>query len=147
MLDGMVNVSKVPLSKRKLAELFAQLNGAIGRLDSRKSELFLASFLGPEEKIMLAKRLAAIIMLHHGQSLYRVADALKVSPTTAKNYKRALQQGTYDELFRALQKRKASYVELIETIDSILHLGGALPHYGESYRSEAYKRSRQPRKN
>ncbi|OGG87834.1 hypothetical protein A2592_02505 [Candidatus Kaiserbacteria bacterium RIFOXYD1_FULL_42_15] len=141
----MVNVSKEILEQTELDALFGQLNGTIGQLGAKKSELFLSSFLGAEEKIMLAKRLAAIIMLTHGQSLYLVASALKISTSTAKNYKLSIQEGRYDLLLEAIAKRKARYIELIETIDSILHLGGVLPHYGQTQASEAYQKDREKR--
>ena len=136
----MVNVSKSSLSQKKLDDLFDQLNSTIGRLDDKQSDAFLSSLLGHEEKIMLAKRLAAIIMLINGQSLYRVSDVLKISPTTAKAYRDALAKGSYSPLIKAIKKKKANYVQLIETVDSILHLGGVLPHYGQTHASEAYKR-------
>jgi len=141
----MVNISKELLEQTELDALFTQLNGTIGQLSAKRSELFLSSFLGTEEKIMLAKRLAAIIMLTHGQSLYKVSMALKISPTTAKNYRLSIQEGKYNILLETITKRKARYIELIETIDSILHLGGVLPHYGQTQASEAYQKDQDAR--
>jgi len=136
----MVNISKDLLEQTELDALFGQLNGTIGQLSAKQSEIFLSSFLGAEEKIMLAKRLAAIIMLTHGQSLYMVASALKISTSTAKKYKLDIQEGKYNLLLQAIAKRKAGYIELLKTIDSILHLGGVLPHYGQTHASEAYQK-------
>tara|TARA_B100000745_G_scaffold299776_1_gene251453 strand:- start:457 stop:882 length:426 start_codon:yes stop_codon:yes gene_type:complete len=138
----MVNISKESLCQKDLHRLFTQLNSTVGRLSAKQSEDFLSGLLGTEEKVMLAKRLAAIIMLVHGQSIYRVATSLKVSTSTSKNYKNQLKSGQYDLLLNSITKQKKRYLELLETIDSILHLGGALPHYGQTLASEEFKRNK-----
>jgi hypothetical protein len=138
----MVNISKQALGEKELGKLFAQLNQVIGKLDAKQSALFLKDFLGEEEQIMLSKRLAAILMLHHRQSLYTVARTLKISSAAADNFRTKLDEGAYDHMLAAIQKNKSGYIELLDAVDSILHLGGILPHYGQTYASEAYKRSR-----
>ncbi|MAZ56225.1 hypothetical protein CL653_00330 [bacterium] len=138
----MVHVSKTTLKKKDLQKLFSQLNETVGRLNKQQSEDFLSTLLGEEEKIMLAKRLSAILMLAHGQSTYRVTEVLKLSSSTLKIYKSKLDDGKYDLLLTAIRKQKKGYLELLETIDSILHLGGALPHYGQTHASEEYRRNK-----
>lgn len=100
--------------------------------------------MGTEEKILLAKRLAAIIMLNQGQSIYKVSGTLKISTSTAKGFKSRLDSSAYDRLLKVLARDKNKFLELIDTIDSILHLGGVLPHYGQTHRSEAFKRDQRP---
>ena len=138
----MVNISKQVLGEKELGKLFAQLNQTIGKLTPKQTGIFLEDFLGKEEQIMLAKRLAAILMLHHKQSLYAVAKTLKISSAAADNFQRKLDTGVYDGMVATLKKNKSEYIELLEAVDSILHLGGLLPHYGHTYTSESYRRSK-----
>lgn len=140
----MVRVSRNRLGQKELDKLFDQLNHTVGKLSQRQSEQFLTDLLGQEEKIVLAKRLAAIVMLTEGQSLYKVSETLKISTSTARNFQLKLQTGRYQRLLSVIQKNKIHYLELLDTLDSILHLGGILPHYGQSHRSEAFKRSQKP---
>lgn len=77
---------------------------------------------------MLAKRLAAIVLLIEGMSLYKVSDTLKVSSSTAKQIKSKLDQGDFAHIINTLGKDKNKYFVALEAIDNILHLGGILPH-------------------
>lgn len=136
----MVHISKKQLTDKELNKLFQQLNSTLGGLDNKRSELFLSDFLGEEEKVMLAKRLAAIVMLHSEQSLYKIANTLKISTSTARKIHSGIRAGKYDRLLSAIQKDKVGFLELLEAVDSILHLGGILPHYGQTPQSEKYRR-------
>lgn len=112
-------------------QLFAQLSAVLGQLDQDLTDRFLSDLLGPEERIMLAKRLAAILMLASSCSLYKTATTLAISSSTAKSLHQKLQEGAYDRLLAALRKKKNKHVllEMLETVDNILHLGGLLPRY------------------
>ena len=140
----MVHISHKTLNKKDMEKLFDQFNKTIGALSHEQSKLFLGDFLGDEEQVLFAKRLAAIIMLSRGQSLYKIADTLKISASTAKAFQLRLEMGMYDRLFTVIKKDENQFLALIDAIDSILHLGGILPHYGQTHRSEAYKRHQKP---
>lgn len=109
--------------------MFDQLYKTIGALDKNKADGFLSELLGNEEKIMLAKRLATIVLLTENFSLYKTALILKISSATAEKINRKLERGDYDEILKILGKSNKSYFEFLNTLDSILHLGGILPHY------------------
>lgn len=132
----MVHLTTEQLSKKQLDALFTQLNQTLGGLNADKTNLFLSELLGTEERIMLAKRLAAILLIIEGTSLYRTGRILKISATTAERIKDRLDGGTYTEILKLLGKNKKNYFAVLETLDSILHLGGILPHYNgiERYR-------------
>lgn len=136
----MVHISKQTLEIVEQQKLFAELNRTIGNLNSSQSALFLNDFLGPEEQVLLAKRLAAILMLSHNQSIYKVASTLHISTSTASDFYSKLTLGRYNQLLSVIRKNKNGYIKLLSTIDSILHLGGVLPHYGQTHSSEAYRR-------
>lgn len=138
----MVRISKEALSEGDNEKLSKQLQVTIGSLNVQQSQTFLQNFFGEEEQIMYAKRLAAILLLSQNYSLYKVANVLHISSSTANRYYDKLNIGEYDTLLQILQKDKKSYTSLLETIDSILHLGGILPHYGQTHRTEAFKKKR-----
>lgn len=138
----MVHISKKQLTEKELGKLFRQLNNTLGDLDEKRLESFLSDFLGEEEKVMFAKRLAAIVMLYREQSLYKVATTLKISSSTAGKIQTGLDTGKYDTMLSVIQKDKVGFLDLLDAIDSILHLGGILPHYGQTPQSESYRRRR-----
>lgn len=125
----MVRINKSQLSEEQLAALFNQLSGTFGKLNANETELILSELLGPEEKIMLAKRLAIILLILEGNSLYKISKILRVSPTTAEKMKTGLDTGKFDELVKVLGKNEKDYFKILNALDNILHLGGILPHY------------------
>jgi len=100
----------------------------------------LTDLLGPEEQVMLAKRLAAITLLQRGQSIYKTASTLHLSPATAGRIKTNLDNHQYDKVLQLLTSNGNLLHELLTALDTTLHLNGLLPHYGQSYTSEAKRR-------
>jgi len=133
----MVRLTSDQLPASQLQELFRQLSHTLAKRSEKHTEHFLSELLGAEEQIMLAKRLAVIVLLIEGHSLYRISKLLKVSPTTAEKIKLNLEAYKYEHLVISLGKNKREYFSLLKTLDDILHLGGLLPHYNgpERYRS------------
>ncbi|HMO78297.1 MAG TPA: Trp family transcriptional regulator [Candidatus Paceibacterota bacterium] len=127
----MARVSKDKLSNDLLHNLFKQLSQSLSKLPVEKINTQLYELLGPEERIVIAKRLAAIIMLHEGHTLYRVAKTLKISTATAKKLYCGLQQKSYDNLISSLKKKKRQYGSILNLIDSMLTFGGIMPYYGQ----------------
>jgi len=128
----MARIAKRKLKAQHLDELFDQLAETIGTLNTVQADLFVSELLGPEEKIMIAKRLAIIVMINESYSLYRIAETLCVSSATAEKIKRRFDKGAYTNLVTYLKKNKKGYDAILDTIDSILHLGGILPRYGDT---------------
>jgi len=125
----MVRLNKNHLTKKQLDSLFAQLGKSLGKLPAKETDSFLTELLGPEERVMLAKRLATIILLIEGKSLYSISRDLKISTATAEKIKSHLNDGGYEFIITSISKNQKVYISLLNTIDSILHLGGILPHY------------------
>jgi uncharacterized protein YerC len=69
----MTNISKNPLSADELERLFFQLNTTIATLNKQGAHDFLHDLLGTEERIMLAKRFAIIVMITENYSTYSIA--------------------------------------------------------------------------
>ena len=95
----------------------------------------LQEVLGEEEQVMLAKRLAVIVLLLEQKSLYSIAHSLKLSPATAQRIKENFDTGQYHTIVKQLQTSKRNYYMILEMLDSILHVGGILPHYNGPDRS------------
>lgn len=106
-----------------------QLSKTVGRLSEKQTDTFLSSLLGAEERIMIAKRLAILVLLLEKRTLYSIASLLKVSASTAEKIKRQLDEGDLDGVVQFLRKDKVSYLEILSFVDNILHLNGLLPHY------------------
>jgi uncharacterized protein YerC len=142
----MPKVSKERLPQQDETSLFIQLT----RLFSNKSDIetqgILSDLLGYEEKLMLAKRFAVIVMLWKKQSLYSISKKLHVSTSTVARIQDNYKQGLYASIIEALDTSGPSVMQILKTIDGILHLGGILPHYGETHASELYKRDREARR-
>jgi len=116
----MTNVSKNKLSGQELDKLFAQFEKVISSLDNKTSSPFLNELLGQEEKIMLAKRLCAVVMYIEDNSSYQVWQLLHISPTTANKIRLDYEIGKYKIIENVLKSNKTKYLELWNVLEVIL---------------------------
>lgn len=128
----MVRVNKNKLPDKQLKALFTQLADTFERMPKGQSALLLDALLGPEEKVMIAKRLTVIIMLHEGYSLYKISETVKVSTSMVHKLKMRYDLDRYDTILSYLQSNKKNYKTLLTVIESILTVGGIMPHYGQA---------------
>ncbi len=128
----MVRLNKNLLTDKQLDNLFSQFSKLLNTKDQNRADDILREILGPEERIMIAKRLAIVILSVEGHSFYSISRNLKVSPATAQRIKLEVDKGRYQNILSRLGKSKKDYFAILDAIDSILHLGGLLPHYGNS---------------
>jgi len=126
------NISKRALSKQQTDQLFTQLGQMIAQSTSASSQFLLDELLGYEEQVMLAKRLAAIILLSRGVSIYKTAEVLHMSTATASKLNERITDGECDQIIKTLNQESYSIMTVLESIDNALHLGGLLPRYGRS---------------
>ena len=125
----MVRLNKDQLDDGQLEVLFTQFAQLLNSSNTHTTNQIVYEILGHEERIMLAKRIAIIVLLIEGYSLYEIALKLKVSPATAQKIRHNLEQGDYQSVRRRLGKSKKDYFAFLDVLDNILHLGGILPHY------------------
>ena len=125
----MARLNKHKLSSKQLASLYEQFDINFCELNVTQAETIFSALLGNEERIMLAKRLVAIILLIEGKSLYNIGEILKMSRSTVKSLKDKLDTGEYDKLIGIFGRSKKKYFNILKAIDDILTLGGILPHY------------------
>jgi hypothetical protein len=123
----MVNVNRNELPPKEISLLLKRFDVTLSKLKATDTTLFLNDLLGKEERLTIAKRLAAIVLIAEGCSAYRASLLLKLSPTTTGIIAANIQAGIYSNLIQRLKKGKRDYLEILETIDSILLLGGLLP--------------------
>jgi uncharacterized protein YciW len=124
----MVRINKNELPRAKVKQLLKQLDHMISLSTPEKVSDLLQSLLGPEERLMLAKRLAVLVMIKEGYSHYRIAHALKLSPSTVQNIKDRQNANTLNKTTETLAQHAEIYNDLVEIIDSLLHVGGIMPH-------------------
>lgn len=119
----MAHISKQKLSKEKEGELYTQLFRVIARLNKATAPDFLGELFGEEEKLMFAKRLAAIILYIEGNSSYRVWTLLHISPSTADRIRLNFQMGKYRNMELFITKNRSEYTRLLDTLEIILQAG------------------------
>jgi len=137
----MPKTSRTPLPPTDELNLFVQLTRLFTNKTALETQMILDELLGREEKLMLAKRFAIIAMLWKKQTLYSIAKKLHVSSSTVARIHTRYHLGKYDHILDSFEKPTPAIIEILETIDGILHLGGLLPHYGQTHRSEAYHKA------
>ncbi|MCD5382272.1 MAG: Trp family transcriptional regulator [Candidatus Pacebacteria bacterium] len=125
----MVRLNRNILTNKQLESLFRQFTTAISPGDPSRAEEVLTELLGFEERLMLAKRLAAVVLLVEGVSMYKVGQQLKLSQSTVSALAVKLKKGHFDSTLQQVSKTKKDYFSFLDTLDSILHMGGVLPHY------------------
>lgn len=121
----MVRLNKNILSTTQRQQLLSQFKQSL----NTHGASIISELLGEEEQLMVAKRLSAIVLLCEGFSMYKISQVLKLSPTTVEKIAARLEQGEYEQTLAIFSKSKKSYFSILETLDSVLHLGGVLPHY------------------
>lgn len=125
----MTNISKRQLQPRHLRQLYTQFAKTIVHLDVHTANGFFDELLGKEEKIMIAKRFTVIVMLLEGNSIYRIAQLLHMSPSTVEHLRNNYIGGKYETIEKILKKNKKAYKEFWETLEVLLRAG--LPPRGK----------------
>jgi len=97
------------------------------RVSQKEHQAFFYELLTPTEKIMLGKRLSAIVLLSKGATPYQTSRTLKLSPTTAAKLLVRLDKGLCDHIVKVWnQERKGPLAHYFE------ELLRPLPRYGTS---------------
>lgn len=113
----MPHISKKLLEKNKFLEIHNQLYKAVSNLVvSGKTRVVFNELLTKTEKIMLAKRLAVILMIDQGETTYAVRHTLKVSPSTVSRMYKLYEQGLFSELIKELKLQNNFWVQIKKII-------------------------------
>lgn len=136
----MVRLNSTQLSKQQTDQLWLQLIEIISPKQPSHTTRVLHEVLGREEQIMIAKRIAAAVLITEGVTPYRIANKLKLSQTTIHSIRKKVEHGGYAHTLSSITRNKKEYVTFLDTLDTILHLGGILPHYNGLDRYSPLKR-------
>nr|QBM02450.1 hypothetical protein [uncultured archaeon] len=107
--------------------------------EKKSLSLLIDEILTTTEKIMLAKRLAVILMLSGNTPQHKIADALKVSPTTVVKISLGIEIGKFDSILKISKSERADMEKIIW---NILTAGGFMPpKVGRKYWKKYSKQS------
>ncbi len=84
----MARISKYPLDRKTYTQVLDTLDLVLGKMKKNEVRSFLFSLLGRSERIMLSKRIAAILLLERGLSLRNVSRRLKLTKQTIVRLKK-----------------------------------------------------------
>ena len=104
----MPHVSKIKLDKRLETQLFNSLETALGKLSKEETKAFLLSLISPTERLMLAKRLAVVILLKEDVPIGTIASTLHVTKETVGriHLQSQVRGDGYNIVFNKLQNEK-----------------------------------------
>jgi len=121
----MPHVSSKKLNSRLLEKLSGKLLAVFERAHNKQSlSLVLGELFTPTEKIMLAKRLAIILLLANNIPQHRIVELLKVSPSTVARTSLGIEIGKYENILKVSRKEK---MDLEKLVWNILTVGGIMP--------------------
>jgi Trp operon repressor len=117
----MPHVSKHELGEVVYERLFEQLFKMIERASDKRAIKYLGSELFTRtEKIMLAKRLAIILLLDRGVPQHAISSQLHISPSTVAKTSLKLDRGKY----KTIRKLSGGWLDdILETLENFLLIG------------------------
>ncbi len=119
----MSRVSSHKLHKSVEDDLLLHLAKVLARTHKTNGSEFLRTLFTPEERMMLAKRIAVVSMFRDGLSTYRIMQVLKMSSSTIMRMKHDYDIGKYETLKNTLGKSKKEREEFWRTLEIILRAG------------------------
>lgn len=124
----MTNISKKVLQSEITDKLLDQLASFFSNQNKSKISLLFSDLLTPAEQIMFIKRLAIIIMLHEGNSTYKISKYLFVSDATVRAFKLEMKNDDFVNIINHYQNKNFNAKVFWQTIEVLLRAG--LPSRG-----------------
>ena len=115
----MPHVSKKKLKKKIFIKIGEQLSDTIAKANSaRELRWVFKELITPTERIMLAKRLAIMLMLEKGYSFNIIQRTLKVTPQTIVRFWKITKQSSYKPVIKEISanKTKSSFWQELEEL-------------------------------
>lgn len=120
---SMVRVSNIKLQEKTLRKLQTRFADSIASVTKpQDASLFLQELLGPEEQLMLAKRLATIYMLAEGVSGYRIGQVLGLSTSTVNHMRDMFHKEAYVTIVKNYTHVQ-NHSDFWDDIEVLLRLG------------------------
>ena len=121
----MPHISSRRLDSALLEKLFNKLVTIFEKAQSKKSlQLLIDEILTSTEKIMIAKRLAIVLMLSGNTPQHKIADVLKVSHTTVVKMSLGVEIGKFNSILKISKEER---VDIEKLVWNILTVGGIMP--------------------
>ena len=104
----MPHVSRKKLKKKVFIKIGEQLADTIVKANSaRELRWIFKELITPTERVMLAKRLAIMLMLERGYSFNIIQKTLKVTPQTIVRFWKITKQGSHKPVIKEISFSKA----------------------------------------
>lgn len=104
----MPHVSRKKLKKKVFIKIGEQLSNTIAKANSvRELKWIFKELITPTERVMLAKRLAIILMLERGYSIDIIQKTLKVTPQTIIRFWKMTKHSLYKPIIKEISDNKA----------------------------------------
>lgn len=118
----MAQISKHALNPQIRRRIEKQASQILFAFDRSLSRAVFEELLTDIERVMLAKRLATILMLADEQSYYRIHQSLGVSVSTSKRLHGLLVRGAFPAIEKLLRSKRER-AEFVQSVEEILQCG------------------------
>jgi|SRR3989344_5965336 len=125
----MPHISKKRVKNKIFIEIYDQLAEIIAKVNATQSKFLMKELFTYTERIMIAKRLALIVMLAKGNSGYRAVRLLKISPSTASKMSIRVQNGEFVNIVKLLRLKNKHKV-LWKVLETLIEIATP-PKYGK----------------
>lgn len=118
----MAQISKRPLGAEVRREMFQAFFRALAKIsDEAAMAKILDDIFTPTEKVMIAKRVMAAILLDRGYPYHKIGEFLKMSPTTINTVQREIRKkGEGYRLIFSLFPKRSKVDDIFEAADRLL---------------------------
>jgi len=124
----MTNISKQSLPIHLKKQLYAQFTKLFVSANERKLAALFDVVFTESEKIMFIKRIAIILMLSRGVSIYAIAKSLKVTEVTVRTHRDKFLVGDYQVITGIIKQKSFNINDFIRLAEILLQAG--MPNYG-----------------
>jgi len=119
----MPHVSRKKLKKKVFIKIGEQLADTIAKANSaRELRWVFKELITPTERVMLAKRLAIILMLERGYSFDIIQKTLKVTPQTIVRFWKITKQSSHKLVIKEISSNKAKK-DFWQELEKLILLG------------------------
>jgi Trp operon repressor len=122
----MPHVSRKKIKKEIATELADQFLTFLSITQSKTEARILANeLLSQTERVMLAKRLAIIVLLVRGYSFVQIGEALGVTPQTITRVWKGMKDGKYQKIARYAREHTRHFKKeaFMEALIRMIHFG------------------------
>ena len=119
----MPHVSRKKLKKKVFIKIGEQLSSTIAKASSaRELKWIFRELITPIERVMLAKRLAIILMLERGYSIDIIQKTLKVTPQTIVRFWKITKHSLYKPIIKEISNNKVKK-DFWQELEKLILLG------------------------